>query len=110
MTKDDKKNTAASPLSGMIEAMQAASANMMPMMGPEWMANMTTLGTEMMEFMAQRIKEDLQTQQDMLQAKDILEVQKIQAEFVKKAMDDYSTEMTKLMGMGGTHERHATPV
>jgi hypothetical protein len=110
MTKDDKKNTAASPLSGMLEAMQAASTNMMPVMGPEWIANMNTLGTEMMEFMAHRVKQDLQTQQDLLQAKDIAEVQKIQAEFLKKTMDDYSAEMTKLMGLGEKHSRHATPV
>lgn len=109
MTKDDKTNDPMAPMSNLIEAMQA-STKMVPGFGPELLENMNNIGAEMLAFMSERVKQDIQTQQDLLQAKGIAEVQQIQAEFVKKAMEDYTSEMTKLMGMGHTGEKHATPV
>lgn len=110
MTKDDKTKDAMAPMTNLIEAMQEASTKMMPALGPEWTETMNSIGTEMLTFMSERIKQDLQTQQDLLQAKGIAEIQQIHADFIKKTMEDYTSEMTKLMGMGKTGERHATPV
>lgn len=110
MTKNDQAKEAAAPLINLMETMQDASMKMMPVLGPEWFETMNKVGTEMLTFMSERIKQDVQTQQDLLQAKGIAEIQQIQAEFLKKTMSDYSTEMSKLMGMGQTHVKHATPV
>ena len=110
MNKDQKAKDTGSPMTNLMEVIQEASTTMMPGFGLEWFETMNKVGTEMLAFMSERVKQDIQTQQDLLQAKDIGEIQKIQADFVKKAMDDYAAEMTKLMDMGKTHEKHAIPV
>lgn len=112
MTKDDKTKVDVSPMTNLMDAIQEASTKIMPGFGPEWFETMNKVGTEMLTFMSNRIKQDIQTQQELLQAKGIAEIQKIQADFLKKTMEDYTAEMTKLMGigMGNNHKRHATPV
>lgn len=110
MTMDNQAKNTGVPVTNLMEAMQEAGTKMMPSFGPEWFETMNSVGTEMLSFMSERIKHDIRTQQDLLKAEDIAEVQKIQADFVKKAMEDYTDEMSKLMGMSNTHKKHATPV
>jgi hypothetical protein len=110
MTKHDKTKDAVSPVTNLIEAMRDASAKTMPGFGPEWFETMNNVGNEMLSFITERVKHDIQTQQDLLQAKGIAEIQKIQTDFLKKATDDYAAEMTKLMELGKTQDKHATPV
>ncbi|MGJ8596183.1 phasin family protein [Sulfitobacter sp.] len=110
MTKNEKANDAVPPVTNLIEAMQEASTSMMSSFGPDWVATMSTVGTEMLSFVSERIKQDIQTQQDLLKAKGLAEVQQIQAAFIKRTMDDYTTEMGKLMDLGKHSKRHATPV
>lgn len=110
MTKTDQAKDATASMTNLMAAMQDASTKMMPAFGPEWFDTMNNVGTEMFAFMSDRIKQDIQTQQDLLQAKGIAEVQQIQADFLKKTMDDYAAEMTKLMELGKAHKKHATPV
>lgn len=110
MTTHDKTKDALSSASTLIDAMQEAGTKMVPGLGPEWFETINELSTEMLAFITERVKQDLQTQQDLLQAKGIADVQKIQADFFKKATDDYTAEMTKLMEIGKTQAKHATPV
>jgi len=110
MTKDDTAKDAMAPLNNLMESIQEASSKMMPGFGPHWFETMNEVGAEMFAFMSERIKQDVQTQQDLLQAKGIAEVQQIQADFLKKAMEDYTAEMSKLMAVGKSHTDHATPV
>jgi hypothetical protein len=110
MTKNDKAKDAMAPMANLIDAMQESSTKMLSGFGSEWFGTMSSVGTEMLAFMSERVKQDIQTQQDLLQAKGIAEIQKLQADFFKKAMEDYSAEMTKLMEIGKSHEKHATPV
>jgi hypothetical protein len=85
-----------------------------PNFGTDWLEAMTKMGSETMDFVAARIKEDVQAQQELLQAKDFAEVQAIQTKFFKKAMDDYAAELSKMVEIGATaapkEGRHATPV
>ncbi|MCG3268536.1 phasin family protein [Yoonia sp. I 8.24] len=85
-----------------------------PGFGTDWMETMTQMGNEVMEFVAARIKEDVQAQQELMQAKDFAEVQAVQAKFFQGAMDDYAAEFAKMMEIGtkGTSKTgaHATPV
>lgn len=110
MSKSNKAKDAVTPVTNLMGAIQDASIKMMPEFGPEWFKSMAGVGAEMLAFMSERVKQDVQTQQDLLRAKGLVEIQKIQADFVTKAMDDYANEMAKLMGMGTAHEKHATPV
>ena len=62
-----------------------------------WMDAMTKLTTAVTSFMAERVKEDIQTQQALLQCKSLTEVQHVQAEFVQKAVAQYQAETGKLI-------------
>lgn len=110
MTTTEKTKDTVSPMNVLIDAMQNASTAFVPDFGPEWLEAMSKVGHEMLTFMSERVKEDLQTQHALLQAKGIAEIQQIQAEFLKKAQEDYAVEMAKLVEMGANHHKHATPV
>jgi hypothetical protein len=99
MSKTDKPNGIAPSMIGMLQTMQDAGIPTLPGIGTDWMEMMTNINREMLEFTTARIKEDAQTQNDLLQAKGFDDVQKIQTQFFQKAMDDYTAESAKLMDM-----------
>lgn len=70
-------------------------------MGTAWFARMGDLSREVTSFVAERIKEDVQTQQALLHCKSLSDVQKLQAEFLQKAFDQYQAETGKLVEMAG---------
>ena len=108
--KGDKAVETVSPMSTLIEAMQSTNTNLTAGFGPDWLEAMSNVGHEMLTFMSERVKQDIQTQHELLQAKGIAEVQEIQAEFLKKAQSDYAAEMAKLVDLGTVHKKHTTPV
>ena len=68
-------------------------------MGSAWFEAMGEMSSEVMTFIAERIREDVKTQHEMLHCKDLTELQHIQAKFLQKAMDQYKAETGKLMEM-----------
>lgn len=70
-------------------------------MGTSWFERVADLGSEVTSFVADRIKEDVQTQHALLHCKSLPEVQKVQAEFLQKAFDQYRAETGKLIKMTG---------
>lgn len=68
-------------------------------MGVEWCNCMTEMGSELMQFVADRIKEDVKIQHEILNAKDVGQVQEIQTRFMTKAFDQYAAETGKLIEM-----------
>ena len=100
MLKKSEAEDITAPALAMLKAMQGAGFKDMPDFGSKWFETMNELGTEMLKFIAERMKQDTQTQHDLLQAKGFAEIQHIQAQFVQKAIDDYSAEMAKLMELG----------
>lgn len=64
-----------------------------------WFENIADLGTEITSFVAERIKEDVQTQHAMLHCKSLSEIQHVQAEFLQKAFEQYQAETGKLIEM-----------
>lgn len=100
MTTKKKTDETVSPAVSIFNAMQDAGMNSFPAFGMSWIEAMTNMSAEMAKFMADRVQQDVKTRQDILQTKGITDVQRIQAEFFQKAMDDYSAEMTKLVEMG----------
>lgn len=100
MTKSDKSANTANPMASMLEAMQSAKFPAMPDLGTSWVENVADYGQEVMNFMAKRVAEDVQTQHALLHAKGVAEVQHIQAQFFQRAMDDYAAETARLMELG----------
>lgn len=86
-------------VAGDVAALQDQSFKMMSQMGLAWVEGMSELGSEVLSFVADRIKEDVKTQHKMLHCKDVTELQNIQAEFLQTAMDQYAAETGKLVQM-----------
>ena len=82
------------------EAFQPAQFGSMVGMTQAWVDTMGAMNTEVMSFVAARLHEDIQTQQAMMQAKDLKEMQHIQADFFQKAVEQYQEETGKLVEMG----------
>lgn len=70
-------------------------------MGSGLFERVADLGSEITTFVAERIKEDVKTQHALLHCKSLPEVQKVQAEFLQKAFDQYRAETGKLVEMTG---------
>lgn len=68
-------------------------------MGTTWVEVLSDMGSEVLSFVADRIKEDVKTQHEILHCKDVGELQRIQAEFIQTAMDQYAAETGKLVEM-----------
>lgn len=82
---------------GMMKDLQSAGFGSMTMMGTAWVEAMSDLGSEVLSFVADRVKEDVQTQHEVLHAKDVNELQHIQAKFIQKAVDQYKDETGKIV-------------
>lgn len=87
------------PLAAFTQLQEAGLGNMVGM-SSAWMETMGDMGAEVASFIADRIKEDVKTQHEMLHCKNMTELQTIQTEFVQKALDQYQAETGKLVEMG----------
>lgn len=76
---------------------QTAGLGSLSWLGTKWVETMSDVGAEWLSFVADRVKEDVKTQHQLLHAKNVGEVQHIQAQFLQKAMDDYRDETGKLV-------------
>ncbi|WP_299547442.1 phasin family protein [uncultured Tateyamaria sp.] len=90
----------ATKIAGDVSALQDQSLKMMSQMGLAWVEGMSDLGSEVLSFVADRIKEDVKTQHKMLHCKNVNELQNIQSEFLQTAIDQYTAETGKLVQMG----------
>lgn len=90
-----------------VAALQEFGFRQMSSMGIAWVEAFSELGSEVMSFVAERIKEDVKTQHQILHCKNVTELQHIQAEFVQKAIDQYTAETGKLVQM--SHDLYAPP-
>ena len=100
MSKTSKTTEdAAQAIQDAVSQMQKMGFGALPLTGADWMARMNTLGSEVMQFMAERVQQDVDLQQRMLACKDVKELQKIQAEFLQTAINRYTEESGKLLEM-----------
>ena len=70
-------------------------------MGAAWAEAMSELGGEVMRFLAERVQQDMGLQQRLLHASSLDEARHIQAEFVQKAIDQYTAETGRMVEIGG---------
>lgn len=87
------------PFSRLGELQEAGLGNMMGL-STAWMEMLGDMGAEVMNFVADRIREDVKTQHEILHCKNVGELQHIQAQFLQKAIDQYRAETGKLVEMG----------
>lgn len=64
-----------------------------------WLESLSDMSAEVASFVADRIREDVKTQHKILHCKDMSELQQVQAEFIKKAVEQYQAETGKLVEM-----------
>ena len=55
---------------------------------------------EIAGFVSERIRQDMESQQELLRCRTLDEVHEVQSRFFRTAMDQYSSEATKLMQLG----------
>ena len=72
-----------------VESMERASASML--------AGVTEMQKEIAGFVSERIRQDLETQQELLSCRTLEEVGEVQSRFFRTTLDQYSAEATKLM-------------
>lgn len=75
-----------------IAKMQKMGLNSMTWMGTDWVERMADLGSEMLDFMAERVHEDVEFQHKLLHCKDMTELHQLQAEFVQRMINRYTEE------------------
>ena len=68
-------------------------------MGTAMLEAMSAMGSEVTQFIADRIKEDVKTQHQILHCKDMTELRRIQSDFVQKALEQYTAETGRLVQM-----------
>lgn len=83
-----------------ISKLQEAGLGNMLGMSTAWVEAVGEMSAEVASFVADRIKEDVKTQHEILHCKNVADLQHIQAEFIQKAMDQYQAETGKLVEMG----------
>ena len=100
-TKPQSENTTANPepVNTMAALQQAGLGNMMGM-STAWLQAINGLNAEVTSFLSERIKQDVKTQQKILNCKDLGELSDIQREFIQTAIDQYTAETGKLLELG----------
>ncbi len=90
-----------------MEKLQAAGLGSVNKMGSVWLKDMAALNSEVLGFVADRIREDIRTQQEIMHCKDLGDLQRIQAKFVRTAIEQYTEETGKLVELGSRMLAHA---
>ncbi len=99
-----------------LQQIEDAGLGQMQGMGTAWFEAMADLNSEVVSFVAERIKEDVKTQHELLHCTSVEEFQKAQTAFLEKAFKQYTEETGKLVKMGldmmpnGINETKNTPL
>ncbi|MCV2881482.1 phasin family protein [Actibacterium sp. XHP0104] len=83
---------------GMKEAQDGMT--MMGKVGKMMVDHMGRSGASFAEFINSRVKQDMELQQQIVKCKDVKELQRIQTEYLKTAMKQYTAETQKAMHDG----------
>ena len=65
-----------------------------------WFESLGDMGAEVARFFAERIKQDVQTQHEILRCRNLAEIQHVQSTFMQNAIDQYQAETGRLVQMG----------
>jgi hypothetical protein len=95
----DTESSAKAPGADPFAPMRDAGLENLLGMSTAWMEAMGEVGAEFAHFMTDRIQQDIKTQHAMMNCKSIEEFQRLQMEFLRKAMAEYQAETGKLLEM-----------
>ncbi|MFL4471126.1 phasin family protein [Tateyamaria armeniaca] len=96
--QDDRSPSTAEPFNAFVHLQEAGLGNMMGL-STAWVEALSDMGAEVASFVAERIKEDVKTQHQILHCKNVTDLQHIQGQFIQKAMEQYQVETGKLLKM-----------
>lgn len=98
-TQEPSSTATPEMLNTLTHLQEAGLGNMMGM-STAWLEAISDMGAEVASFVADRIKEDVKTQHEILHCKNVADLQSIQYDFIRNAMDQYQAETGKLLQMG----------
>lgn len=98
-TAEAKDPAPASTARNELAALQALGLNQFARFGTAMTQAFGEMGVEITSFLADRIKEDVKTQHEILHCKDIAELQRVQANFIETAFAQYTAETGKLVSI-----------
>ena len=116
---DTTQSSGATPQDAMTSALgtlQEAGLGPLSWLGTRWAEGIADLSSETLSFVAERVREDVKTQQEILKCSSLTEVQAVQTAFLKRAFDQYAAESEKIMKLNSelfeaTPARgHSTPL
>jgi len=87
------------PLNAITQLQEAGLGNMVGL-SAAWFEALGDMSAEVVSFVADRVKEDVKVQHEIMHCKNVAEIQQIQSKFLQKAMDQYQAETGKLIEMG----------
>lgn len=96
-TDTPKKDDA--PLAAIAQLQGAGFGNMV-WLGTAWFETIGDLSAEVLSFVADRVKEDVKVQHQIMHCKNPSELQHVQSQFLQKAIEQYQAETGKLVEMG----------
>jgi len=68
-------------------------------LGTVWLESIGEFGSELTDFIAERIREDAKTQHEILNCRDPAILQDIQIRFIQRAIEQYTAETGRLVEM-----------
>lgn len=77
--------------------MGKTSQNAATNMGGDAMQNWLEMVNEGVQFVVTRVQQDLEFQQSLLSCRNLEDLQRVQGDFYRKAMEHYSTESSRIM-------------
>lgn len=86
------------PVNAMAQLQEAGLGNMVGI-SAAWFEALGDLSAEVVSFVADRVKEDVKVQHEIMHCKNMSDLQHIQSQFLQKAMDQYQAETGKLVEM-----------
>ncbi|MEL6837794.1 MAG: phasin family protein [Pseudomonadota bacterium] len=83
----------------LMQQIEEAGLGPLRWMGTHWFETMADINSEVMSFVADRIREDVKTQHELLHCKSATELQQAQVAFLEKAYAQYTAETGKIIKM-----------
>jgi hypothetical protein len=99
-SRSDAEATADTSAVPMTEAIASAQQETLHNIGAAMLEGLTKAQTEISDFITQRIRQDVETQSEMLRCRTLDDVRDLQTRFFKTALDQYAGEASRLMKIG----------
>jgi hypothetical protein len=97
---EDPSSATEAPVAAALATAQEEALNTMEAAGTAMFEGLTKAQKEISDFIAERIRQDVETQSALLRCRTFDDMRDVQARFLKTAMDQYAAEATRLIQIG----------